>query len=485
MHRRRGVNLAGLFELFGLDKLVPESHAAYRPLVMEGLLFFLQRLQPARLDAIVAEQIALPPAARSARRLIVLFRNCPTLHKLGQVVAHDRRLAPELRARLQELESMAPPTAIGNLQRTLRRELGAVAGLDVASRTLAEASVAVVVPFAWRESGASEVRRGVLKILRAGIADKLHEELAILGELGSFLEDRRLTYRLPGFDYASVLDSVARLLAGEVRLDREQRNLSAASRFYAGSPAVLVPALFPFCTGRITAMERIDGVKVTESGFAAAGRRRLAETVVGALLAKPLWSREEAGVAFHADPHAGNLHVTSDGRVAILDWALVAEIDKRQREAAIQVIVGALMLDSGRICRSLEDLGDLLDAAKTRDAVSAAVENVRLGEFPGIEWMTALFDRLAAAQALRFPDALILFRKSLLTLSGVVADISETPSVDSVIMRTGWLDLLGGLPFRPLAAMDSRSRGTHLSNADLFGIWAGLPATAARFWTGN
>ncbi|MBK8120658.1 MAG: hypothetical protein IPK39_16895 [Sulfuritalea sp.] len=401
--------LAGLFELIDLAELVPASHAAYRPLVRDGLLYFLEGLEPARLDAIVAEQLALPPVIRSALRLVVLFRRCPTLHKLGQVVAHDRRLDPELRERLQELESTGSPTPIGDLDIALRRELGAVANLEIG---------------VWRESVTARPQRGVLKILREGIVDKLHEELAIFAEIGSYLEERRLHYGLPEFDYAGALDSVSRLLANEVRLDHEQRNLDVAGRFYAGSPAVLVPRLFPFCTDSITAMERVDGVKVTESGLTPAGRRRIAETLAGALLAKPLWSRAETGVVFHADPHAGNLHVTQDGRVAILDWALVAEIDKRQREAAIQIIVGAVTLDVERICRALEELGEPLDPEGIKQAVSAAVEQVRRGKFPGIGWLTALLDQLAAGRMLRFPEAVILFRKALLTLSGVIADVS-------------------------------------------------------------
>ena len=52
MNRR---TLAGLFELVDLGQLVPASHAAYRPLLTDGLLFFLERLEPVRLEAIVAE----------------------------------------------------------------------------------------------------------------------------------------------------------------------------------------------------------------------------------------------------------------------------------------------------------------------------------------------------------------------------------------------------------------------------------------------
>src|SRR5574337_1188000 len=76
--------------------LVPAQYAAWRPLVAGGLRFFLENLPARRLSAIVAEQLTLP-AAGVAERVTALVRHCPTLHKLGQVVARDRRLAPELR----------------------------------------------------------------------------------------------------------------------------------------------------------------------------------------------------------------------------------------------------------------------------------------------------------------------------------------------------------------------------------------------------
>ena len=99
-----------LIEGLQIAQFVPEAYAAYRPLLMDGLQFFLDRLAPARLVAIVAEQLRLPRTTPPAHRLAVLFRRCPTLHKLGQVVARDRRLAPELRANLQGLESLEPTT---------------------------------------------------------------------------------------------------------------------------------------------------------------------------------------------------------------------------------------------------------------------------------------------------------------------------------------------------------------------------------------
>ena len=49
-----------LFDALGVDELVPAPLAAWRPLVVEALGFFLDRLPPQRLEAIVADQFALP-----------------------------------------------------------------------------------------------------------------------------------------------------------------------------------------------------------------------------------------------------------------------------------------------------------------------------------------------------------------------------------------------------------------------------------------
>jgi hypothetical protein len=49
-----------------LKELVPEEYALWRPIIAEGLSFFLNHLSPARLAEIVEAQMALPADARSA-----------------------------------------------------------------------------------------------------------------------------------------------------------------------------------------------------------------------------------------------------------------------------------------------------------------------------------------------------------------------------------------------------------------------------------
>ncbi|MFZ4536976.1 AarF/UbiB family protein [Propionivibrio sp.] len=484
-HHHSDINSGLLAGMLRLAELLPSAYAQYRPLLVDALLFFLGRLSADRQQAIFAAQLALPYNASLSRRLLALFRLCPTLHKLGQVVAHDRRLSIDLRRRLQELETMVPSDSMAAIRPVLEREVGHIAGLQVGRKALAEASVAVVVPFVWRQAGALS-QRGVLKVLRPGVQQRLNEELEIWHDLGAFLEERCTSYGLPEFDYRNTLESVARLLANEISLNREQAHLRQAADFYANSPDILIPRLFPFSTPEATAMERVDGCKVTQQDLPPMEMRQRGERIIRALLAQPFWGSRQAGAIFHADPHAGNLMATPDGRLAILDWALTTKLSKAQCEAVVQLVLGALTLNDQRICAAIAALGETVDKERMQAAVMESIRQVRLGRFPGFDWLSALMDTLAATSAVRFQEEIILFRKALLTLSGVVADVSPKAAMDSVLVWQGLSQFASGLLWRPWALANSRNVvGAHLSNADLIGLWAELPLTVLRYWGGG
>jgi len=464
--------------------LVPDVYAAYRPLVTDGFVYFLNGLPEERVEGIIAEQMALPEGTSVDERLVRLLHSCPTLHKLGQVVGHDKRFAPELRERLQSLESLTPTSNLAEIKAVLERELGAIPpGVELAPEALAEGSVAVVLPFVWTPPGESAAERSVFKVLEPQAEQQLREELALWPALGRYLEERCTHYGLPVLDYRNTLDTVRSLLLNEIRLDLEQQHLAKAARFYADFPAVYVPKLLPFCTPHVTAMTRIDGRKVTDPSLAPDVRYRLAETIIESLLAKPFWSTDPTAL-FHADPHAGNLFAADDGRLAILDWALVVELSMEQRAAVVQAVIGALTLDELRTTRAIASFGKVLDRQKLEDTVSEAFRRVRRGVFPGFDWLTTLLDAVMTKAAMQVPEQLTIFRKALLSLSGVVADVSGRPSVDAVLTKTAAGEFFRELAARPLAPINSRDFGSHLSNEDLICTWAALFFIPSRYWIG-
>jgi ubiquinone biosynthesis protein len=472
-----------LRELIEKLPVVPDVYAFARPVVTDGFVFFLSRLPAERIEGILAEQMLLPATAGVDERLVKLLHACPTLHKLGQVVGHDKRLDPELRNRLQSLESLPPSIGLDEIKAVLERELGAIPPeIRLASEPLAEGSVAIVLPFEWTAPGKNA--RGVFKILKPLAEKRLLEELALWPALGDHLEERCAHYGLPSFEYRETLESVRGLLHNETRLDIEQEHLAKAARFYAAFPAVHVPALFPFCTPHVTAMERVDGRKVTDPGLSEEVRRKLAATIIDSLLAKPFWSTEPMAI-FHADPHAGNLLAADDGRLAIVDWALIVEFSMAQRAAVVQALVGALTLDRPKTTRAVASLGTTLNRPKLEDAVTAAFRLVRRGTFPGFEWLTTLLQDLTTGGAMQFPEELMLFRKALLTMSEVAGDVSGRASVVAVLTKAGAGQFFRELLRRPLSPIGSRDFGSHLSNADLMRTWAALFFIPSRFWIGT
>ena len=136
------------------SELLPQAYAHYRPLLADALCFFLTRISPVRLQQIFVRQLQLPISTSTAQRVVCLLEQLPALHKLGQVVARDRRLNAAFRRRLQPLESLTPQLPTAHVVRLLGGAFKGweEAGIALGAEPLAEGSVAVIMPFVWRDA---------------------------------------------------------------------------------------------------------------------------------------------------------------------------------------------------------------------------------------------------------------------------------------------------------------------------------------------
>jgi ubiquinone biosynthesis protein len=485
------VNWDSIVDETALASLLSEGYAHFCRPIARTLALFLGGLPAAHQASILAAQALLPRTAVASERLATLARSCPALHKLGQILARDRRLAPELRKHLQELESLRPSISLETIQAVLTHELGPLQrlGVTLVPPALAEASVAVVVPFR-QDSGpeGGSPRQAVFKVLKPGVEERLEQELELFARVGAYLDQECEDFQIPPLDYQEVFEQVREKLRHEVRLDREQHHLAQARALYVGESRVQIPALLEYCTSRVTAMERVIGRKVTEHGLDGDGeKRRLAGLVLEALIARPIFLRASQAL-FHADPHAGNLFLTMDRRLAILDWSLVGSLGEHERIAMVQIMLGALTLDAERIVAILAGLAERhpLDRATVEAVVHAWLARIRQGEFPGFTWLMGLLDEVVQTARLRVGADLLLFRKTLYTLEGVVADIgARDRRIDAVLLGEFLSHLAVEWPARWLALPNARTFATRVSNADLAQLMLSLPLTATRFWFGQ
>lgn len=476
------IDYQALLESIGVHALIPASLAPWRPLLVEALAFFLDHLPEARLAALLAGQFALDADTPAPARAAALLAHCPTLHKLGQVVARHHELDPALRQHLQQLESMPSSLPVAPIVRRLRTQFADAAGLRIADTALAEGSVAVVLPFTWREEG--RLRDGVFKVLKPAIVRHLAQELALLPALADFLAARGARLGLPAIDYHGHLASVQQLLTQEIRLDVEQANMRAAAAQMSDDGAVFVPRLLPWSGPGVTAMERVHGSRVNDAGLSRAQGGALAREMIAALLARPFWSQADPAI-FHGDLHGGNLLLAEDGRLAVLDWSLTARLAKAEREAIVTIALGAMTLDQRQIIDGLARLG-LRDAhcAQCVRTVSDALDAlVRSGRPVGFDWLVALLDRLALQGAGGFDAQLAVFRKSWLSLAGVLRDLDADTAPDLPLFGIGLQRLLAEFPARLLAPADSRAFSTHVSTVDLIALAGAAWPASLRYWS--
>jgi ubiquinone biosynthesis protein len=482
------MNWHDLLEESAVAELLSEKYQIFSKPVCDGLAVFLQGLSGSRQAAIVAEQAKLDSSVTLAARLGVLARSCPVLQKIGQILARDQCLSPELRQHLRQLESLPSTIPLEVIEDTLLQELGPLERLDITllPPALAEASVAVVIPFCQMVEGKEQ--EGVFKILKPGIEDKLEEELLLLERVGSHLDDCCDELQIPSLDYRELFQQVREKLKEEIHLDREQQKLVAAQQFYADEDRVLIPALFDCCTPRVTAMQRIWGHKVTDHHCSQTrDARRLAKLVVKSMIAQPLFANQSKAL-FHSDPHAGNLFLTSDGRLAILDWSLVGQLNSQDRATIVQIMLGAILHDERHIVSRLSEIGesDSLDQLKLLSIVRRWLKKLRRGQFPGLAWLVGLLDEAVGNAHLRIKPDLVMFRKSLYTLVGVVAEVSDLTGVfDKVLCLEFMKHFLKEWPQRWLTMPNSREYATHLSNVDLTRAILGYPNALLRFSIGK
>ncbi len=458
--------------------LVPDVYSAWRPLVVEGFRFFIEQLPADRRDGLVS-QFANVEAVSCVLRVM---HECPTMHKLGQVLARNRALDPALRRGLQQLESLEPRTPWNAIAPMIERELGPFVeryAITVEPTPLAEASVAVVVPVSYCDSDApGQTLEGVLKILKPGVADRLFEELDILSRLADHLDREAARLGLPALAYRETFDTVRQLLENEVRFDMERANLAAAADRFAGDDRVIVPRLLAFSNASITAMSRVHGVKVTE--YSGSASERLARTLIERLIAGPILDRSDRAI-FHADPHAGNLFVTPEGRLAILDWSLTGLLSQTVRGGLIRIVIAAGLMDADAVAIELAALNSRpVGNEMVRGTVSRWIRSAPF--IPGPAWLMRLMDDLASQGAV-FPADLLLFRKSIHIVTDVVADLCPSVLLDAVLVSSMITTLVSEWPERSKSAPSSRAFGTHLSNLDLMNTAFSMPIAAMRRWS--
>jgi ubiquinone biosynthesis protein len=446
-----------LAELLPADELVPDVYARWRPLVRDSLAFVFSHLSPARLAVKIVEQIDLPEDAPIGIRLVTLIAKMPGLQKLGQVLARHRRLSAPVRRELTKLENGIADMTAPEVQAIVAGELGGLIRayeVELSPSVLSEASVSAIIRFSWRNPQSGRREDGVFKVIKPHVPVFFAEDLSLLQLLAEHLATRNREYSFASRDVPQTIDEVRLLLEHEVDFRREQVTLADVHRSYRRAGSHVPTPITALCTDRVTAMSYERGVKVTAAlPNHAAARRTAAAQIVAAVVADPMFSNEEYAI-FHADPHAGNLLYDEKRReLIVLDWALTGRLSREQRRHIVLLILHMMLRDARGVRRSImalsrdagesRDRADVIDRA-VRDYFASLPHACSLGALDAMRLLDAI-----GLEGVRFPAAMVLMRKVLFTLDGVLRDVAGDVRIDTVIAReflSRWIRQFGAPP---------------------------------------
>jgi predicted unusual protein kinase regulating ubiquinone biosynthesis (AarF/ABC1/UbiB family) len=340
----------------------------------------------------------------------------PTFIKLGQLLSTRFDLLPaSYTTALSRLQDEVDPFDVEVVRETISDELGAdVRNIfaDFDPEPLAAASLGQVHRATLRSG-----REVAVKVQRPGVREDVRAEMATLARIASVADKGSELGRTYGF--ARLLREFERSLTLELDYRREARNLSRFRALTDAYDLLVVPEpVLDLTTGRVLTMDYVEGRKVTDLGPLGL------LDIDGAAIADQLFSAYLNSTLdhgfLHADPHPGNLLVTPDGRLAIIDLGMVTTVPPRIQEKVVRLLV-AIGDDNGeQAARVLADLGQPLehyDALAFRDDVTHLVSDA-VAEGSDLQAGRVLVElsRISGVHGLRPPPEMAMVGKALLNL---------------------------------------------------------------------
>jgi len=207
------------------------------------------------------------------------------------------------------------------IQRVIDEDLPPGTFARIEPEPVATASVAQIHS-ALLKSG----RDVIVKVRRPGIEQQVALDLALLRSTAATLERRSERAQL--LQARALADELEVHLRGELDFTEEASNAELVARMLEEWDDLVVPEVIrPFVTQRVLVLERIEGRKVDERhGLAAERAHELARQFFRAYV-----HQVTVDGVYHADPHRGNVLLTDDGRLALVDFGLLGRLDDDTR----------------------------------------------------------------------------------------------------------------------------------------------------------
>jgi predicted unusual protein kinase regulating ubiquinone biosynthesis (AarF/ABC1/UbiB family) len=358
----------------------------------------------------------------------------PTFVKIGQMLSTRPDLVPpEYITALVRLQDKVAPADLDVIEAQIASELGAplkklFAEFDpvpLGTASFAQVHAAVL------HSG----RKVAVKVQRPGLVAAIEADMAIIGSLiGSLGLVSGVGMRL---GFSEWLAEFRVTMLAELDYLQEANNLETFRTRLEPYPRISVPApVWDYTTRLVLTMDRAEGIRVTKipdvlrteadlSPLAGdLGRAYLDQIFIHGLI--------------HADPHPGNVVLTAEQNLVLLDLGMVGHVPPRMRDQLLKLILATTEGRGEQVAETLMHMGTRLEdfdeprftRETSRMVARFSNSSVRTDSEGGFLLQLV---RIGGDCGLRPPAELTLLGKTLLNLEAVLLALDAKMSMRDVL----------------------------------------------------
>ncbi|HEY0035090.1 MAG TPA: AarF/ABC1/UbiB kinase family protein [Longimicrobium sp.] len=366
-----------------------------------------------------------------------LERMGPTYVKLGQLLSTRPDLVPPAYIdALTRLQDRLEPFPAEDAERIVAEELGvrvSKAFLEFESEPLAAASLGQVHRAKLRDG-----RTVAVKVQRPGVREQLVRDMDAIEDVVEFMD--RHTKAGRQYEFGRTFEELRKSLMAELDYRREARNASTLDENLAEFQRIIVPRpVEDYTTSRVLTMEFIRGRKITS--ISPLARLELDGDVLAEELFRAYLKQILVDGFFHADPHPGNVFLTDDRRIALLDVGMVGRIGPDLQQHLLRMLLAIADGQGAEAARATIQAGDVRSGYRedifTADvktlvadfATARNAENIQVGR------VMLEVTRSAAENGIRLPVELTMLGRALLALDQVGRTLDPKFDPNAAIQR--------------------------------------------------
>ncbi|HLV98405.1 MAG TPA: AarF/UbiB family protein [Ktedonobacterales bacterium] len=355
----------------------------------------------------------------------------PTWIKMGQLLStRPDVLPPSYVAALGRLQDTIAPVPSEKIIAIIESELGASVDelfAEFDREPLATASLAQVHRAVLHDG--TEV---AVKVQRPGVRNQIEIDIEVMHELARFAT--KYTAFGGRYGLTQIVTELEHSLSQELDFRQEAENTHLISRQIAEFESLTTPTVYSdYTSRRVLTLSFVRGrhlADISRSELQQTDTRPIAKELLAAYLKQIVID----GV-FHCDPHPGNIFLTDDGHLALMDFGMVGRFDSGQKDHIILLLLAFAERLGERVADTYLEMMDVpknLDRRAFTQDVSALVSRYHDMSGGRMALGTALLDltRLSQRHHAPVPTSMTLLGKAMLNLDGTIRALS--PELDPV-----------------------------------------------------